>query len=309
MQTVVTGGLGFIGSHVVERLVHSGEDTVVLDDSSSGHEKNIASCLCSPKLEVVIGDIGNAEVVNEALEGAETVIHLAAIVSVPKSVEDPGFVNRVNVDGTLNVLKACVKNKVKRLLFASTAAVYGVSRPPLKEDLVPIALSPYAASKIAGEAHCRAFSESYGLETVVLRLFNVYGPRSTGPYAGVMVKFAEAIKRGSPVVVFGDGKQTRDFVHVDDVVNAIVLAMRSDKAKGGIFNIGSGRSTTINHLAKLFLNPSGIDNESLLHKEPRKSEVRYSRAEISRARRILRYEPAVNLNSGVREYLSWFLGQ
>jgi UDP-glucose 4-epimerase len=304
---VVTGGLGFIGSHVVERFVKRGDHTVVLDDSSIGHLENLASCRNSPGLEVVEGDIRNPEALRKALEGADTVIHLAAIVSVPKSLEAPSLVAETNDSGTLNVLGACVENKVRRLVFASSAAVYGGSRQPLLEDLVPIALSPYAASKVAGEAYCRAFSESYGLETVVLRFFNVYGPRSTGPYAGVMVRFAEAIKKSSPLVVYGDGRQTRDFVHVNDVVNAILLAASRDRADREIFNIGSGHTTTINQLAKLFLRAGGKDGARISHVAPRLSEVRFSRACIDKARHVLGYEPSVDLRSGVVEFLSWFL--
>jgi UDP-glucose 4-epimerase len=309
MRVVVTGGLGFIGSHIVEKLVMGDNDVVVLDDKSNGDVANIGSRPDSPNLNLVVGDVRSRNKLRRALVDADVVIHLAAVVSVLRSLEDPALTTEVNVGGTLNVLSACIESGVRRMVFASSAAVYGGMEPPLEEDRAPIALSPYAASKIAGEAYCRAFSESQGLETVILRFFNVYGPRSTGPYAGVMVKFAQAIIQGRPLVIFGDGEQTRDFVHVNDVADAAILAMNKNGARGEVFNIGTGISTSVNGLAKIFLSASDSEEIDISHVEPRQSEVRHSRADIRKAVEQLGYKPGVKLESGVEEYLSWFNGK
>jgi UDP-glucose 4-epimerase len=308
MRLAVTGGLGFIGSHLVERLANQGKVSV-LDNRSSGTLENIANFRESPNLTVLDCDIRNAADVELALRGVDSVVHLAAVVSVAKSIEYPGLAAEVNVNGTLNVLNACLKNKVRRLVFASTAAVYGGAKRPAKEDDPLVALSPYAASKVAGEAFCRAYWESYGIETVILRFFNVYGPRSTGPYAGVMVKFAQAIKDRMPPVIFGDGEQTRDFVHVSDVVNAIVLAIGKKGISGETYNVGTGIGTTVNQLAHAFFNAAGVNEGKVSQHVPRKSEVRSSVADITKAKEGLGYSPKVDLAHGVEEYLTWFLSQ
>jgi nucleoside-diphosphate-sugar epimerase len=307
MKVMVTGGLGFIGSHLVERLLAEGHKVVVFDDLESGREENIASSLRSRYLEVARGDIRKLAQIRRALSGTHLVIHLAAKVSVQRSVEDPETAMEVNANGTLNLLQESAKAGVKRLIFASTTAVYGNKTTPLREDSGLDPLSPYAVSKLAGENYCRAFSKSKEVETVILRLFNVYGPRtSTGPYAGVMVRFAQAIVEDSPLVIFGDGRQTRDFVHVDDVVGAMMLASAKKGIDGEVFNIGTGIGTSIGHLATTFLSIARRGGEKAIHNPPREAEVRYSVASIAKAKRLLEYRPRIRLEAGVRRYLEWF---
>lgn len=308
-RVVVTGGLGFIGSHLVERLASEGERVVVFDNLTNGRLENLRTSVDSRRVEIVEGDIREYNQVERVVSGARIVIHLAAMVSVTESLENPSLATEINVAGTINVLNACVAEKASRLVFASSAAVYGDLRPPLREDMAPSPLSPYGASKAAGESYCKAFSQSYGLETVILRLFNVYGPRSsTGPYSGVMAKFAEAIKKRDPLTIFG-GSQTRDFVHVRDAVDAIQLAMKTNKANGDVFNVGTAKPITINHLAALFLHVAGVKKRNVLHQAPRKSDVKHSYADIGKAERELGYTPRVELENGVKGYLSWYLGK
>ena len=283
-----------------------GHQLVVLDDLSGGVSGNIAHHLAKHKIELVKSDFTDPQVLSSVLPRSEVVIHLAAKVSVAQSIADPESTWRVNSEGTVRLLGQCVKAGVKRFVFASSAAVYGNSRPPLKEGLPCNPLSPYASSKAVGEAYCSAYESSYGLETVVLRFMNAYGPRGRGgPYSGVMNRFAEAVQAGEPLTVYGDGRQTRDFVHVSDVVASVVSAMTNPAAKGEVFNIGSGIPTSIDSLASLFISASGREVQ-VHHGPPRKAEVRASYADISMARRVLGFSPKVPLAKGVREYLKWY---
>jgi UDP-N-acetylglucosamine/UDP-N-acetyl-alpha-D-glucosaminouronate 4-epimerase len=308
MKTLVTGGFGFIGSHVVERLLTQGWQTVVLDNSMAGREENLLSCKNSTRLRVVEGDIREPRDIQKAMTGVEVVVHLAALVSVSRSVDDPTLTEEINVGGTFKLLDACVENKVRRFVFASTAAVYGGAAPSSEtETLVP--LSPYAASKIEAESYCKKISGTRLLEAAILRFFNVYGPRmGAGPYAGVMAKFAQAVKTKGPFVIFGDGNQTRDFVYVDDIVDAILLTMNKPNLHGEVFNIGTGVGTSVNELAKFFVQASGGEERKIVYGIPRKGDVRQSIADITKARRELGYKPRIPLEQGVTNYLSWFLG-
>ncbi|HIQ02466.1 MAG TPA: SDR family NAD(P)-dependent oxidoreductase, partial [Anaerolineales bacterium] len=249
---LVTGGAGFIGSHLVEALVARGERARVLDDFSTGRWENLAAV--TGQVEVIEGDVRDRAAAARAVDGVEVVIHLAAIPSVQASVEDPQRVMAVNCTGTLNLLEAARAAGVRRFVFASSAAVYGDQTDlPLREDLPPDPLSPYAASKAAGEALCRAYFASYGLPTVVLRFFNVYGPRQDprSPYSGVISIFVERMRQGLPPVIYGDGEQTRDFVYVGDVVEAVVRAAEREEAVGEVFNIAGGRQTSVLELVKV----------------------------------------------------------
>lgn len=301
-RIVVTGGLGFVGSHLVDRLVQDNHEVVVIDDLSSGLIRNIERHASNNRVTVVKGDIRDREMLKHALTGAKAVVHLAAIVSVIRSIEEPDLVHDVNVAGTLSLLDECVKQKVRRFIYASSAAVYGgASRLPLSEESEIIPTSPYGASKAAGEAYCHAYHAVHDIESVVLRFMNIYGARAR-LYSGVMVAFAEALNQNSSLTIFGDGKQTRDFVFVSDVVDAIMLALKKSGATGETFNIGSGIQTNIKQLAKLFpsLTPSA---HRVQYASPRKGEIRHSYADISKARRILGYEPKINLQTGVKEFL------
>lgn len=307
-KIVVTGGAGFIGSHLVDNLILKGYNVKVIDNLSQGLLENIKKHITNDKFEFIKEDIQNKEKINKALNGADVVIHLAAVVSVIRSIKEPELVNSVNVTGTLNVLNACVKQNVKRFIFASSAAVYGGNvNLPVKVECAVNPLSPYAASKAAGEAYCKAYFDSFGLETIILRFMNIYGTRrSTGLYSGVMIKFAEAITKKEPLTIFGDGYQSRDFTYVNDVVNAIILAINKEDAKGETFNIGTGTPTTINELANKFIKITKNSNQKIMYTDPRKGEIRHSYADISKTKKILGYEPKTNQEEALRDFIDWY---
>jgi len=306
MKVLVTGGAGFIGSHVVDRLMSEGNEVVVLDDLFSGRLDNIKRHLKEPGFRFVEGDIRQSRTVEGALGGVDAVVHEAAIVSVPLSIESPALTNEVNVLGTLNLLEASLKADVKRFVYASSCAVYGAaSELPVNERAPPNPLSPYAGSKLAAEEHCKAFYKNHGIETVCLRYFNVYGPRqAAGEYAGVMVKFLERIRGGQPPIIFGDGEQTRDFIYVSDVVEATLLALHHPKAAGEVFNVGTGEAVTINQLCTLFL--KALDRLDLkpVHEDAKPGDIRQSRADITKARQVLGFRPKVSLEDGIKRLTS-----
>jgi len=305
-RILVTGGLGFIGSNLVDRLISTDEVTV-LDDLSSGRIGNVTQHLENPKFRLVRGSILDPDTIDNALEGASAVVHLAAVVSVALSVEKPLLVHRVNVEGTLNILESCLRRSVDRFVFASSAAVYGNDlTPPFREDYQSNPSNLYGATKEAGEAYVKAYAETHDLKTVILRLMNVYGPRrSPGPYAGVIAKFAEATSLGKPLMVYGDGEQTRDFIHVSDAVEAMASAVHKDQAIGHTFNIGTGKPTTINKLAGIFsrLTDSGCQ---INHVETRRGEVMASWSNIEKAKKVLEYKPKVSLENGIKSFMEWF---
>src|SRR6516165_157324 len=240
MRYLVTGGAGFIGSHTVDELVRRGHGVVVLDDLSSGKEENLADV--RTKITFMKGSITDLEAVQRAMHQAEYVIHLAARTSVPRSVKDPIETNRINVDGTLNVLVAARDNKVKRVVFAASSSAYGETPTlPKKESMQPLPISPYGVSKYAGELYAQAFGRCYGLENVCLRYFNIFGPRQDpdSPYSGVLSRFTAAFLQDEQPVVFGDGEQTRDFTYVDNAVQANLLACEAGGASGKVFNVGT----------------------------------------------------------------------
>ncbi|HEY75765.1 MAG TPA: SDR family oxidoreductase [Thermoflexia bacterium] len=301
MLWLVTGGAGFIGSHLVEALVARGDRVRVLDDFSTGRWENLAPV--RSRVEVLEGDVRDPAAVMRAVEGADVVAHLAAVASVQASLEDPAAVWAVNVDGTLNLLEAARAVGVRRFVFASSAAVYGDHDDlPLREDLPPRPLSPYAASKVAGEALCRAYYASYALPTVVLRFFNVYGPRQDphSPYSGVISIFVDRMRRGLPPVVYGDGRQTRDFVYVADVVEAVLRAAEREEAVGEVFNVAGGRQTSVLELIQVLncLLNTRLEPSFAL---PRVGEVRYSQADVRRAREKLGWEVRIELQRGLEE--------
>jgi UDP-glucose 4-epimerase len=305
-KIVVTGALGFIGSHLVDRLLAEKYDVVAYDDSSSGTKSNVGKHLSNTHFELTVGDVRDRNKLTSAVAGANTVVHLAAIVSVTKSFREPLLVNDVNVNGTLAVLNACREGNVKRVVYASSAAVYGGSAPPLREDFVPRPLSPYGASKASAEAYCQSFGKTYGLNVTILRLMNVYGTRmAVKPDAGVFVKFAQAILEKRPLVLFGDGSQTRDFTHVKDVVEAILLSLKYHQEAAEIFNIGTGEATKLIDLAVLFQEVAGVE-AAIEHRNPREGDIRHSFADIGKASLELGYEPTVSLRDGLREFWAWF---
>ncbi|MEW5786052.1 MAG: SDR family oxidoreductase [Bacillota bacterium] len=303
---LVTGGAGFIGSNIVEELVRRGEKVRVLDNLSTGKKENLAHL--TGVIELIEGDITNPGDVTRAVKGIDFVLHQAALPSVPRSIEDPLTTNEVNITGTLNLLRAAREHKVKRLVYASSSSAYGnIPTLPKSEDLPAQPLSPYAVSKYAGELYCGIFYPVYGLETVALRYFNVFGPRQDpdSMYAAVVPRFITALIEGKPPVVYGDGEQSRDFTYVGNVVEANIQACFAPEAAGKVFNIGCGRRITLNELLDVL--KQIIKSDVIpVHREPRPGDVRHSLADITRARESLGYEPAVSLQEGLEKTVAWF---
>lgn len=305
-RCVVTGGAGFIGSHLVEALVARGDSVLVFDNLSTGKEANLASV--RDRIEFVKGDIRDLDAVAGAIAGADYVFHQAALGSVPRSIADPIMTTAVNVNGTLNVLIAARDAKVRRVLFASSSSVYGeVKTFPQVETMMPSPMSPYAASKVAGEMYCKAFNKVYGLETVVLRYFNVFGPRQdpTSQYAAVIPRFATAIIEGKRPVIYGDGKQSRDFCYVENVVRANLLAADAPDAVGGVFNIACNGSHDLIELLELLMTYLGRRVEPVF--EPaRPGDPRRSEASIAAATGAFGYRVFVGFEEGVRRTAEWY---
>jgi len=291
-KVIITGGAGFIGSHIVDQLVQDGYEVHVMDNFSSGQKENI-----NPKATLHMVDIRDKDKLIPIFKDAKYVFHHAALPQVQYSIDNPIETNEVNATGTLNVLEASRVNKVKRVIFASSCAVYGdQEKLPIAEDMPANPLSPYGAQKCISEIYMRLYAQIYNLETVSLRYFNVYGPRQgvDGAYASVIPKFIELNKKGMPLSVTGDGEQTRDFVNVKDVVRANILAMESGGVGGGeAINIGSSQQYSVNHIAKLI----GGDVSYM----PSRTEIRNIQANIGKAKKFLNWEPRVILEEGIRE--------
>jgi len=303
-KVVVTGGAGFIGSHLAERLVEQGYKIIILDDLSTGKIENIKELLNKESVEFVRGSVTDLRLLNRLFQDASYVFHLAAIPSVPRSVENPEASHEVNVNGTLNVLLAARENSVIKVVYASSSSVYGDTPTlPKREDMIPCPLSPYAVTKLTGEYYCQVFSKVYQLPTVCLRYFNVYGPRQdpNSQYAAVIPRFIQRVSEGNPPIIFGDGEQTRDFTFVKDAVEANILAAESDAS--GLVNISRGESISINELAKLIIGAIG-NNVKPIHQEPRPGDIKHSLADIAKAR-ACGYKPKYSLEAGLGETIGW----
>ena len=300
-RVLVTGGAGFIGSHLLDRLINDQVDVTVLDDLSTGKLNNLSDHLEDKRLRFIKGDVRDKASVNDALKNVEVVFHLAAVTSVPYSVEHPEETFEVNVDGTRNLLEASVRGDVERFVYVSSCAVYGEPRYlPIDEKHFTHPISPYAESKLKAELVCQEFHESYGLKGVILRPFNVYGPRQRNDqYAGAIFRFIERLHEGKPPVVFGDGSQTRDFVHVTDVVEALLLSSRSKDAVNRIFNVATGVPTSINRLAQLLIEISGAGLVEPQYNSARKGDIKHSYADIKEAETNLGFRPQVSLRDGL----------
>jgi UDP-glucose 4-epimerase len=302
---LVTGGAGFIGSHLVEALTAAGWSVRVFDDLSTGQPENLVGT--SPAPELLRGCVTNAADLERAAAGCDTVFHLAALASVAKSVEDPGATHAVCATGTLNVLNAARKAGVRRVVYAGSASAYGgASDPAGQDESTPlVALSPYAAAKLAGEFYAEAFTHTYGLETVRLRFFNVFGARqrADSPYSGVIAIFAALLAAGRTPTVHGDGLQSRDFVYVSDVANALLRAADAPGVSGRVYNVGTGRSVTLLELIAELNSALGTAVVPV-HGPARAGDVRHSRAKIDRIRTDFGYEPAVSFADGLRRTLS-----
>ena len=306
MKYLVTGGAGFIGSHIVEALISQQHEIVILDNLFSGNIVNIQPFLKKKNVTFVQGSITDLPLLRQTFEGADGIFHEAAIASVQQSVLNPLNTHDANSTGTLNVLIAARDCGVKKVVCASSAAVYG-DNPllPKREDLIPMPLSPYAVSKLTGEYYCSVFSQLYGIKTVSLRYFNVFGSRQdpSSEYSGVISKFIAQVKRCKPITIFGDGEQTRDFVFVSDVVSANILAMESEGS--GVFNVGCWGQTSLNELAKIVKNIAGID-VPVIYEPSRTGDIKKSSADISRARAMLGYAPEYTVKEGLERTVSQF---
>ena len=302
-KCLVTGGGGFIGSHLARHLAGKGWRVAAIDNRSNSWEGKIDEV----GVEVVVADIGNQSALEQAMDGVQWVFHEAAMVSVPGSIEDPVDCYSINVQGTLNVLKAAAYAGAERVILASSSAVYGESPIPVSESSPPQPLSPYAASKWAMEQAALMYHRLYGLPVVCLRYFNVYGPRQRpdSMYAAVIPAFIGAMADGKPPTIFGDGEQKRDFIYIDDVVRANLLAAESDEAIGKVLNISGGGTVTINELARI-LQEIIPEAPAPVHKPPREGDIYFSEAVIKQAWRALGYRPEVALAEGLRSTVEWF---
>lgn len=276
-----------------------------MDNLSSGNLSNLAQHKNDPRFVFLEGDITDVKAVRKSVEDIDAVIHEAAITSIPLSIERPNLVDKVNVGGTKTLLEESARANVKRFVYASSCAVYGEAKKlPIREDEKPSPISPYGKSKLEAEGLCKLFQDERGLETVCLRYFNVYGPRQTfGPYAGVILQFLEHVRKNEPPIIFGDGKQTRDFVHVTDVTQGSLLALKSDKAAGQTINIGTGTGTSVKQLCKIILKIFGQTGLKPIHTEPKPGDIRYSYADITKAKKILGYRPGVKLEEGIKSLI------
>ena len=298
---LVTGGAGFIGSHTVDALLNEGTSVMVLDNLTTGSLKNLHSCRKNRKFHFQKGNALQSKLVESLMRRVDAVIHLAAIVSPYYSVKKPEIVNEVNVAGTVNVLNAALKAKVQRVVFASSSSVYGEqTRLPISEENPLHPLTPYGVSKLSGEKYCGAYTQTYGLSTISLRYFNVYGPRqSANPYSGVIAIFAKQMHKGVRPTIYGDGSQTRDFIHVSDVVRANLQALNATAGAGDAFNIGRGRAITINELVSILAKL--IDKPAItpIHTAARAGDIRESYADITRAKETLGFQPKIELKRGL----------
>lgn len=305
MRALVTGGAGFIGSHIGSALLKKGHAVTILDNFSSGRRENLAVLQGA---EVVEGDVRDFDLVARCLEGAEAVFHLAAVVSVLTSLEDPQSTWEVNLKGTYNVLEAARRARVRRAVFISSSAVYGeYPKLPFKENFPLLPESPYALTKLMGEELCSLYWRLYKLETVALRLFNVYGPRQNpfSQYANAIPNFTRRLLTGQTPTVYGDGNQTRDFVYVGDIVRAAELAARSNKAVGGVFNVGSGKRLSVNRLFGEI--QKILDTRAKPEFSPRKQgDVLHTWADLTRAKKVLGFSPRANFSKTLSETVLWF---
>ncbi len=303
---LVTGGAGFIGSHLVEALVQRGARVRVLDNLATGFRHNL--CTVADRIEFIEGDLRNFDTVCDAMRDIDVVYHEAALPSVSRSVQNPLDSNHTNITGTLNMLIAAREARVRRVVLAASSSVYGSNHTlPKEETMTPAPLSPYAITKVAGEMYARVFAELYGLETICLRYFNVFGPRQdpTTQYAGAIAKFISCAQRGQPYPVYGDGEQSRDFTYVENVVQANLLAAEAPIPGHALMNIACGERTTLNQIIAI-LNELTQQNLPTIYSPARPGDVRHSLASIARARQILGYAPHVGLREGLEKTLRWY---
>ncbi len=304
ISVLVTGGAGFIGSHVVDRLINEGYNVRVLDDLSTGKLENIQGHVDAGETDFVKGDIRDESTVEKCLDGIDYVAHLAALTSVTSSIKNPDATFDINLLGTLCLIRSSIKRKVRRFVFASSCAVCGEPKAlPVNEDDPVNPISPYAESKLLAERYLLGFCERGLLQSVILRFFNVYGPRQgLNEYSGVITRFIDYSRRELPLAIFGDGLQTRDFVYTSDIAEAVSASLKRKGIEGKIFNVSYGKPVSISQLAKLILELTGSKSE-IMYKEPRKGDIKYIYGDISKSKVHLDFEPRVSLRDGLRALL------
>ncbi len=310
-KVLVTGGAGFIGSNLTESLLKGKHFVRVLDDFSTGKKENLIFDKEYPSLEIIKGDIRNLRTCKKAIKGSEYVFHQAALPSVPRSVEDPETSNAVNVGGTLNILLAAREEGVKRVIYASSSSIYGDTPTlPKHEEMPSHPLSPYALQKYIGEQYCRLFYQLYGLDSVSLRYFNIFGPKQdpNSVYSAVIPRFIEALLHGRPPIIFGDGEQSRDFTFIENVVQANLLAMSAGRLHGEAMNIACGKRISLNQLLKILKQILG-SKLSPVYQEPREGDVRHSLADIHKSKKIINYMPKVGTREGLKKTVEFFRRQ
>ncbi len=304
---LITGGAGFIGSNLTERLLKDGQEVRILDNFESGQRKNVEPF--GNDIELIEGDIRDVDLVTQSMQGIDYVLHQAALGSVPRSIKNPVETNDVNANGTLNILIAARDAGVKKLVFASSSSIYGPTEVlPKVENMPPNPVSPYALSKYAGEKYCQLFYELYGLPTVCLRYFNIFGPRQdpNSQYAAVVPKFTMALLEEQPPIIFGDGEQSRDFTYIENAIQANLLAAKSsDQASGKVFNVGCGTRITLNELFQSIARLTGT-NIAPEHTETREGDVRHSLADIEQAKSLLGYNPEISIEEGLERTVAWY---
>ena len=299
MKFFITGGAGFIGRHLIESLLENNHDVTIYEDFSNSSEDNIKN-ICEQGALVIHGDLSDYSLLEKSLKDFDFVIHLAAKIDILESITNPEITNKVNVQGTINILRACAKNNIQNIIAASSAAIYGNPEIiPVTEDSVPNPVSPYGADKLSMEFYLRAFANMYNLNTISLRFFNVYGKGQSNAYAGVITKFLKNIERNEPIEILGNGNNTRDYVFIDDLIHGILQAIKNIQGqRGNIYNLASGKSTSVNDLAFLMLKISKKKLE-IIHKSPRPGDLLFSEVLISKAKEELQYNPKFNLELGL----------
>ena len=304
---LVTGGAGFIGSHIASALMSSGARVRILDDLSTGHRENLEEI--GGDIDFIEGSVADEQLLNKALDGVELIFHEAAIPSVPRSVESPRQTHIASVDGTFSLLVAARDQKVRRVVYAASSSAYG-DQPtlPKSEQMLPDPLSPYAVAKLVGEYYCQVFTRVYGLETVSLRYFNVFGPRQDpgSQYSGVVSRFISSLLSNERPVIYGDGEQSRDFTYIDNVVFANLRAAEAQDAAGKVINVANGERITLNQLLAELKDLTGKPDVTAEYLDPRVGDVRHSLADVSLARKFLGYESKVDLREGLKRTIDWW---
>jgi len=304
MKILVTGGAGFVGSHLTELLIAKKHFPIIIDNLNSGLYSNIKKFVDSNKAKFIKSDIRNLKKIMD-LPKVDAVIHLAAIASVIESINNPIFVNEVNVNGTLNILEFCRKKKIKKLVFTSSAAIYGDYEKTITETTPTIPISVYGATKLTGELYCKIYSNLFNINITVLRPFNIYGPRQNDAYAGVISKFMHKLNENKSPIIFGNGKQTRDFIHVDDVARAFYLALKYATKSFDVFNLATGKSTSINELARIFLMVTNKSKLKPIHKKSIPGIVVCSSTNPKKIKKNLHFNPSINLHDGITKFVKF----